>query len=88
MITILRFPVYVQIETGSVDRAMVSKEAKKILYPILLEFLHRKAKYKRQYLDELSKSLGGTPVSVVYLADLEMIHKSVSNEESSSSSVI
>jgi hypothetical protein len=78
MITVLKFPVYVQIETDNIDRAIVSKASKDILYPKLLEYL-ASASYKKQVLEELSRGIG-SPVSVSLLTEIDLISRSVSKE--------
>lgn len=78
MITILKFPIYVQVESDNIGRDIVSRFSKEILYPELLSFL-ADAKYKKKILEKLSQNLGG-PVSVSLLTEIDLIQKSVSKE--------
>jgi hypothetical protein len=78
MITILKFPVYVQIETGNMDRSRVSSFSKEKLHPLLLQYL-ASAGIKKTVLDEFSREFG-SPVSVTLLTELDLINKWVSNE--------
>lgn len=78
MNTILKFPVYVSIETDNIDRAKVSKVSKEILYPQLLNYL-AKAGVRSSILNTLSKELHSS-VSVSLLTEIDLIHKAVSRE--------
>lgn len=78
MITILKFPIYVQIESGNVDRALVSKASKETLYPLLLEYL-ASARVKSGVLEKVSKEVG-SPVSIQLLTEIDLINRTVSRE--------
>jgi hypothetical protein len=43
MKVVLKFPVYVSIETDNVDRAKVSKAAREILYPEIVKFVAKQS---------------------------------------------
>lgn len=86
MNTILKFPIYVQIETENIDRGRVSKVSKEILYPQLLEYLG-KAGIRSKILDTLSKELHST-VSVSLLTELDLINKTISRDVPSTTNVI
>lgn len=73
MKTVLKFPVYVEVETENLDRGKVSSEARKMLFPHLLEYL-ASAKYKKSVLEKLSKTLG-SPISIQLLTDFEVLRK-------------
>jgi len=71
MVTILKFPVYVEIETGNVDRSLVTRSAQEILLPQLLTYLSS-GKYKSSVLASFSKAIG-SPANVTLLTELELL---------------
>lgn len=71
MVTILKFPVYVEIETGNVDRGVVTRSAQEILLPQLLSYLSS-GKYKTSVLAQFSKAIG-SPANVTLLTELELL---------------
>jgi hypothetical protein len=85
MVTILKFPVYVKIESGSVDRALVSKVSKEILFPELLDYLSS-ARVRSSILKILSEALRG-PVDVQLLTEFDLINRYVSKEVPSTHNV-
>lgn len=86
MVTILKFPVYVRIETDNIDRSLVSKVAREKLYPELLEYL-ASAKYRKGVIESLSRLIH-SPVDVSLMTDFDLIQKSVSKEVPSISTVV
>jgi len=85
MVTILKFPIYVRIETDNIDRSLVSRVAREKLYPQLLEYL-ASAKYKKGVLELLSQLIH-SPVDVSLLTDLDLIQNSVSKDVPSATQV-
>lgn len=85
MKTILKFPVYVEIDSENIDRSLVSLRAKEILYPHLLRYL-ASAKYRKEVLDKLSKLLGST-VDVTVLTEIDVLRKAGLFQEPSSTKV-
>jgi len=71
MVTILKFPVYVEIETGNVDRSLVTRSAQEILLPQLLTYLSS-GKYKQSVLASFSRAIG-SPANVTLLTELELL---------------
>jgi len=86
MVTILKFPVYVRIETDNVDRGLVSKAARESLYPQLLAYL-ASAKYRKGILEQLSRVIH-SPVDVSLLTELDLIQNTVSKEPPSVTKVL
>lgn len=78
MVTILKFPIYIQVESDSTDRSRISQISREILYPHLLEYL-ASAKIKSKVLGEISREIGN-PISVSFLTEIDLIHKAVSRE--------
>ena len=71
MKTILKLPIYVEIETDNVDRARVTSAANQILYKCLLEYLSG-AQYTRSNLKEFREAAGVDNVSVKLLTELDL----------------
>jgi hypothetical protein len=78
MVTILKFAVYVQVETESIDRGMVSKVVKEILHPQLLQYLG-KASIKSEVMERIALELR-SPVSISMLTEVDLINRLVSRE--------
>lgn len=85
MKTILKFPVYVEIDSGNIDRSLVSQRAKEILYPHLLRYL-ASAKYRKEVLEQLSKLLGCS-VDVSVLTEIDVLRKAGMFQEPSSTKI-
>jgi len=71
MITVIKFPIYVEIESDNVDRKLVTDAANQILYPNLLQYLSD-AKYERKTVKEFRESAKCTRVSVKLLTELDL----------------
>lgn len=82
MVTILKFPVYVEIETGNVDRGLVTRSAQKILLPQLLTYLSS-GKYKSSILANFSREIG-SPANVTLLTELELLRDRIAPKSSHS----
>jgi hypothetical protein len=76
MKTILKFPVYVEIETGNVSRALVTEKATEILLPNLLKYLST-GRYRQEILREFSQSIG-SPANVQLLTEIELLRDRLS----------
>lgn len=72
MKTVLKFPIYVEIETDNVDRKLVSDAANQILYPNLLQYLST-AKYRKEVLDEFRKAAQLTLLDVKLLTEIDLL---------------
>lgn len=75
MITVIKQPVYLSIETDNVDRALVSKATREILYPQLIKFLSN-AKFKLEVMKEFNE-LVMTPSTVTILTEFDVMNKLV-----------
>jgi len=71
MRTVLKFPIYVEIDTDNIDRKIVTDAANQILYPALLGFLGD-AKYQRQVLDQFRKATMVTNLTVKLLTEIDL----------------
>jgi hypothetical protein len=71
MKTILKFPVYVEIDSDNVDRRMVTEAANRILYPNLLNFLGN-AKYRSGVLKEFRDAAQITNADVKLLTEIDL----------------
>lgn len=78
MVTILKFPVYIQVHTESLDRANVSKVCRETLYPHLLEYI-AKANIRTNVLKNISEQIHG-PVDISFLTEVDLIKRSLSND--------
>jgi len=67
----LKFPVYVEIDTGNVDRAVVTRAANEILFPHLLRYLSS-GKYRKEVLGQFSEAIG-SPADVQLLTEIELL---------------
>lgn len=71
MITVIKFPIYVEIESDNVDRKLVTDAANQILYPNLLRYLSD-AKYQSKTVKEFRESAKCNSVSVKLLTELDL----------------
>jgi len=85
MIVVLKFPVYIEIETDNKDRKLVTDGAREILYPELIRYL-ADARYQKNVLKQLSKVTGG-PVDVKVLTEVDLIRSHVKDNPPSSTDV-
>lgn len=76
MKTIMKLPLYIEVETGSnVDRSVVSKAASDILIPEIVKYLSQ-GKFKTQVLNEVSGRIG-VPADVQILTQIDVLHNRV-----------
>lgn len=80
MITILKFPVYVEIDSGNIDRSLVSKKANEILLPNLLKYLSS-GKYRSAVVREFSEAIG-SPANVTLLTEIDLLRDRLSPSRS------
>lgn len=80
MKTIIKFPIYVAIETDNVDRKIVSDAANQIFYPHLLQYLSS-AKYRSSVLEEFRRATKVTNLDVTLLTELDMLRKMTGRDE-------
>lgn len=71
MITVIKFPIYVEIESDNVDRKSVTDAANQILYPNLLKYLSD-AKYQRETVRQFRETAKCNNVSVKLLTELDL----------------
>lgn len=71
MITVIKFPIYVEIESDNVDRKLVTDAANQILYPNLIRYLSD-AKYQSRTVKEFRESAKCNNVSVKLLTELDL----------------
>jgi len=71
MITVIKFPIYVEIESDNVDRKLVTDAANQILYPNLLKYLSD-AKYQRETVSQFRETAKCNNVSVKLLTELDL----------------
>lgn len=78
MKTILKFAVYVEIDTDNVDRANVTRAANTILYPNLIRYLSS-AKYKGKILEDFRSAAKVNFASVRLLTESDLVKQLDSN---------
>lgn len=79
MKTILKFPVYVLIESENIDRSLVSKEANRTLLPELITFIRESAEYKNSVRKEFEKSIG-SKVTIKWITEVDLVQNTVDKE--------
>lgn len=73
MITVIKQPVYLSIETEVVDRALVSKATREVLYPRLIEFLSN-AKFRSEVIKEFNEIVK-SPSTIKILTEVDVMNK-------------
>lgn len=71
MKTILKFPVYVEIDTDNVDRAKVTSAANKILYPQLLSYAGNTS-FRRSIMKEFKDAAGVDFAEIKLLTEVDL----------------
>jgi len=71
MKTVIKFPIYVEIETDNVDRKVVSDAANQILYPSLIRYLSN-AKYRSQILEQFREEAKVSTLDVKLLTEVDL----------------
>jgi hypothetical protein len=79
MITILKFPIYVEIESDNVDRKFVTEAANQVLYPNLLKYLSE-AKYKSKVVEECRIRSKSTKLTVNLLTERDLFMERISKK--------
>lgn len=75
MKTIIKFPIYVEIETDNIDRAVVVAQANKFLYPRLIEFLSSK-RIKSSHLQGFRELVGQPDAQIRLFTENELFKQS------------
>jgi len=73
MITVIKQSVYLSIETDVVDRALVSKATREILYPQLIKFLSD-AKFRSEVVKEFN-AVVQSPSTIKILTEVDVMNK-------------
>lgn len=86
MVTILKFPIYVELTTDNgVDRRMLTEMSNSILYPELLRYLGN-AKYRSNIILKMKEVSGIHNLEVQLLTEIELlqdrIHKGKKPDDS------
>lgn len=74
MKTIMKFPIYIEIDTDNVDRRTVTEAANRILYPQLLQYLSS-AKYRSNVLAEFRQAAQVTSLDVKLLTEIDLFRE-------------
>jgi len=74
MKTVLKFPLYVEIETDNVDRKRVTDAANQILYPNLLKYLSD-AKFRSSVQKEFREVAKVDNAYINLLTELDLFRK-------------
>lgn len=78
MKTILKFPIYVEIDSDNVDRKRVSDAAHEILYPELLKYISS-AKVRRDILERMTVNARLTNLDIRFLTEIDLMKNSIRN---------
>lgn len=73
MVTLIKQPIYLSIETDNIDRGKVTKATNEILYPRLLEFLSN-AKFRSAVIKEFNEAIG-TSSTIKLLTEVDVLRK-------------
>lgn len=71
MRTVLKFPVYVEIESDNVDRKIITDAANSVLYPSLIQYLSN-AKYRSEVLEQFRMASGVNNLDVKLLTEIDL----------------
>jgi len=71
MVTVLKFPIYIEITSDNVDRKVISDAATQILYPQLLKYFSN-AKYRMSVLDEFRDATKVDSLDVKLLTEFDL----------------
>jgi len=71
MKTVLKLPLYVEVETDNIDRKKVTDNVRSILYPQILSYL-AKASFRKNILEKLRTTLSVDNLDVKLLTELEL----------------
>lgn len=74
MKTVIKFPIYVEIESDNVDRRQVTEAAKTVLYPSLLKYLSS-AKYRSSILKEFRDAANVNTLDVKLLTEIDLFRE-------------
>jgi hypothetical protein len=76
MKTIMKFPIYVEVDTDNVDRKLVSDAINQILYPELLQYIGS-AGIRRKLLDMIRERAQLTNLDIKFLSEIELVARAV-----------
>jgi len=71
MKTVLKFPIYVEIESDNVDRKVITDAANQILYPSLLSYLAN-ARYRSKVLMEFREATKVDLLDIKLLTEIDL----------------
>lgn len=71
MRTVLKLPIYVEIETDNIDRKKVTDNVKSLLYPLIIDYL-AKARFRSSILGQLKTKLSVNNLDVKLLTELDL----------------
>lgn len=74
MKTILKFPIYVEIDSDNVDRKIITDAAHSVLYPALLKYLSN-AKYKSEILKQFREQTKVANLDVKLLTEIDLFRE-------------
>lgn len=71
MKTIMKFPVYIEIDSDNTDRRVITEAANSVLYPNLLKFLGN-TQYKRSVLEQFRLAANVINIDVKLLTEIDL----------------
>lgn len=71
MVTVLKFPVYVEITSDNIDRKIVSEAATRLLYPALIQYLSS-AKYRSSLLKQFRDDTKLVNIDIKLLTEIDL----------------
>jgi len=71
MVTVLKFPVYVEITSDNIDRKVISDGANSILYPHFVSYLGN-AKFRSKILEQFRESTKVKNLDIKILTEIDL----------------
>jgi hypothetical protein len=71
MKTILKFPIYVEIDSDNVDRKLITDAARSVLYPTLIQFVGS-ASIRRKVLEQFREASGVANLDIKFLTEIDL----------------
>lgn len=76
MKTILKFPIYVEVDSDNVDRKLVTDAINQILYPELLQYIGS-AGIRRKLLDMIRERAQLINLDIKFLSEIDLVARAV-----------
>jgi len=74
MRTVLKFPIYVEIDSDNVDRKIISDAANQILYPSLIRYL-AEARFRSKVLEQFRLTTKVDNLDIKLLTEIDLFRE-------------